>query len=119
MKKGILIYGPTPLFGGQLGANKQDIINKLFGVGNNKKLIEHVLKEIQHHHLNWQFDFDPTEANSDEIIKSGVDLIVVLPTLEKKFDAGAIPKDKIIQLTSLDYQQNDVTKIVTYMLTHS
>lgn len=116
MKKGILIYGPTPIFGGQVGANKQDIMSSLFGVGNNKKLVANVTKEIALRKLDWEFDFDPTESDSEEIQKLGVNLIVVLPTLEKKFDQGSIPKDRIIQLSSQEYQQNDITRILNFMI---
>ncbi|MBP1044381.1 hypothetical protein I6N95_25560 [Vagococcus sp. BWB3-3] len=119
MKKGILIYGPTPIFGGQFAANKQDIVSSLFRIGNNQKLVTQVQKEIQLKRLQWQFDFDSTESDSDEIIRLDFDLVVVLPTLEKKFDAGAIQSNRMIQLTSTEYQQNDVTRIVNYMIRHS
>lgn len=119
MKQGILIYGPTPLFGGQLGANKQDVISAFFGVGNNKKFVQRVNEEITKNKLNWQFDFDQTESDSALITSQGTDLIVILPELAKKFDKGAIPAETIIQLSSTDYHENDVSRILTYMKQHA
>ncbi|WP_314068455.1 hypothetical protein [uncultured Vagococcus sp.] len=115
MKHGILIYGPTPLFGGQLGANKQNLISALFGVGNNKKLVQAVKNQIVTNQLDWHFDFDQTESNPQEIMNQGTDLIVVLPELVKKFDTGSIPTNSLIELTSTEYHQNDVTRIISYM----
>lgn len=115
MKHGILIYGPTPLLGGQIGANKQNLISALFGVGNNKKLVQAVKDQIVTHQLDWHFDFDQTESNYQDIINQDIDLIVILPELEKKFDRGSIPTNTLIKLTSTEYHENDVTRIISYM----
>lgn len=115
MKKAILIYGPTPIFGGKIGANKQDLVSAIFGVGNNKKLVKAVQTKIKEEGLLWEFDFDSTESDPEAILKQDNALIVILPTLEMTFDKSILPQDQLLQLSSLEYHQNDISRIIAFM----
>ncbi len=109
MKKIIFISMPSPTL---MRAPGFGVGGGLFTHFREDKYIHAVQKEIDKHQLHWRFTSDTTKSNIEELMESGVELLVLAPGLRFMFYRKNFDKQRMVFLTTMEFMNNDVRPVM-------
>lgn len=109
MNTAIVVYQSTPMFGRNTLPN-----SAVLGNFKQTKLVTQLNTELQERTLPWEAVLDDSIADI-KVIAQEADAIICVPGLQKQFDIGNYPKEKVFYLDSLDYHNLLLDKVLTFL----
>lgn len=110
MKRATIVYNRAPILA--------PFVQTSFRFdGNVKKFFAKLNQEVLAKNIKWEIEIDDTIADIEELVSRGTDLIVCLPGLQKRIIYNSEDVDAMF-LTSLEFNSNDVNRVINYMQTH-
>lgn len=105
----IIVYQSTPMFGRNMLPN-----NAVLGNFNQTKLVTQLNTELLERNLPWEAVLDDSIADI-KVIAQEADAIICVPGLQKLFDIGNYPKEKVFYLDSLDYHNLQLDNVLNFL----
>lgn len=105
----IIVYQSTPMLGRNMLPN-----NTVLGNFNQNKLVTQLNTELVERNLSWEAVLDDSVADI-EVIGQEADAIICVPGLQKLFDTGNYPEEKVFYLDSLDYHNLQLDNVLTFL----
>ncbi|BAP85302.1 hypothetical protein LOOC260_107620 [Paucilactobacillus hokkaidonensis JCM 18461] len=110
MKKAVLVYYRTNML------LQGPFYKPLYGIKKYHAYIDRLQQAVSDRKLDWNIIADDTDADIEKLEQENVDVVLCEPGLEKFFNAGDFPTNKILFLDSLSYYNTDVLPALNFLI---
>ncbi|WGE30953.1 nitrogen fixation protein NifS (plasmid) [Edwardsiella tarda] len=105
----IFVYNSSPTLG-----RAPPFTSLIFSWFKESSYIDRLSVAISDEQLEWQVKLDDTESDIEKIEKTAA-VIICAPGLKYQFYTGSFNKKNIIYLSTMEYKENDVTRVINLL----